>query len=35
MKYTDIVVNSNNLRDIQLLRYILMGINHQPNTIDD
>ena len=35
MKYADIVVNSNNLRDIQLLRYILMGINHQPGTTDD
>ena len=35
MKYTQIVVDSNDLRDIQLFRYILMGINHQPNTIDD
>ena len=35
MKYTEIVVDSNDLRDTQLLRYILMGINHQPNTIDD
>ena len=35
MKYTDTVVDSNNLRDIQLLRYILMSINHQPGTTDD
>ena len=35
MKYTEIAVDSNDLRDIQLLIYVLMGINHQPNTIDD
>ena len=32
---TEIVVDSNDFRDIQLLRYILMGVNHEPNTIDD
>ena len=35
MKYTEIVVDSNDFRDILLLRYILMGINQEPNTIDD
>ena len=35
MRYTEIVVDSNDFRDIQLLRYILKGINHKPNTIDD
>ena len=35
MKYTEIAVDSNYLRDIQLLIYVLMGINHQPNTIND
>ena len=35
MKYTEIVVDSNNYRDIQLVRYILMDINLEPNTIDD
>ena len=33
MKYTEISVDSNDSRDIQL--YILMGINQEPNTIDD
>ena len=32
---TQIVADSNDLRDIQLLRYLLMGINHEPNIIDD
>ena len=35
MKYTEIVVDSIDLRDIQPLRYILMAINHQPNTVYD
>ena len=35
MKYTEIAVDSNYLRDTLLLIYVLMGINHQPNTIDD
>ena len=35
MKYTEIVADSNNFRDIQLLRYILRGIYHELNTIDD
>ena len=35
MKYTEIVVDSNYFRDILLLRYILMGINQEPNAIDD
>lgn len=35
MKYPEIVADSNDLRDIQLLRYLLMGINHEPNIIDD
>ena len=33
MKYTEIFVDSNDSRDIKL--YILMGINQEPNTIDD
>ena len=35
MKYKEIVADSNDLTDIQLLIYLLMGINHQPNTNDD
>ena len=35
MKYRENVVDSNNFRDIQLLRYILMGINREPNTVDE
>ena len=35
MKYTQIIVDSNDLGDIQLLRYILMDIIHQLDTIDD
>ena len=35
MKYTGIVADSNDFTDIQLLRYILMGTNHEPNTIND
>ena len=35
MKYTEITVDSTDLRDISYLRYILMGIKHQPNKIDD
>ena len=35
MKYTQIIVDSNDLGDIQLLRDILMDIIHQLDTIDD
>ena len=35
MKYPEIVADSNDLRDIQLLRSILKGVNHQPNTNND
>ena len=35
MKHTEITVDSNDLRDISYVRYILMGIKHQPNEIDD
>ena len=34
MKYTEIFVDSNDFGNIQLLRYILMGINHELNTND-
>ena len=35
MKYKEMVVDFNDVRDIQLLAYILMGINNEPNTIND
>ena len=35
MKYTQIIVDSNDLGDIQLLRDILMDIIHQLDIIDD
>ena len=35
MKHTQIIVDSNDLGDIQLLRDILMDIIHQLDTIDD
>ena len=35
MKYTQIIVDSNDLGDIQLLRDILMDIIHQLDTIGD
>ena len=35
MKYKEMFVDFNDVRDIQLLTYILMGINSKPNTIDD
>ena len=35
MKYTQIIVDSNDLGDIQLLRDILMDIIHQLDTTDD
>ena len=34
MPYTQINVDSNGLGDIQLLRLLLIGIIHQPDTID-
>ena len=34
MPYTQINVDSNDLGDIQLLRLLLIGIIHQPDTID-
>ena len=35
MKHTQIVVDFNDLLDIQLLKYVLMGIIHQICTTDD
>ena len=35
MKYTQIVAHSNDHRDIQLMRYILMGAIRQHVTTDD
>ena len=34
MQYTQINADSNDLGDIQLLRFQLIGIIHQPDTID-
>ena len=34
MQYTQINVDSNDLEDIQLLTFLLIGIIHQPDTID-
>ena len=35
MKHKQIIVDSNDLRNIHLLKHTLMHINHQHNTIDD
>ena len=35
MKYSELAVDFNDVRDIQLLTSILMGINNEPNTMDD
>lgn len=35
MKHTQIVVDFNDLLDIQLLKYVLMGIIHQTCITDD